>query len=110
MQLPNADGVPQGWDVVHAGEQVLLRSLGLEDDRANSFNLDSTGVVKFDRVLHAGVLVGELTLTSHVVRCTSIEVLAVALVIASTFVEEGVGARFVKVDLCGASRCRKGKC
>jgi hypothetical protein len=45
-----------------------------------------------------------------VVRCTSIEVLAVALVIASTFVEEGVGARFVKVDLCGASRCRKGKC
>jgi hypothetical protein len=44
-----------------------------------------------------------------VVRRTGVEVPTVDLVIGGTFVEEDVGVRFVKVELGGASRPRKGK-
>ena len=51
----------------------------------------------------------ELALTSHVVRRTGVEVPAIDLVIGGTFVEEGVGARFIEMELGGASRPGKGK-
>jgi len=44
-----------------------------------------------------------------VVCRTSVEVLAIDLVISGTFAEEGVGTWFIEVELGGASRPRKGK-
>ena len=107
IQLPDADdGVPQGRDVVHADEEAVLPCLGLEDDRADSLDLDGGGVTELDEALHTGVQVGEeLAPTSHVVRGTSVKVPAVDLVIVCAFAEEGVGTRFVEVEMCGAS-CR----
>ena len=67
---PNAeDGVPQGRDVVHTGEEAVLPCLGLEDDRADSLDLDNEGIPELDGALHTEVQVREkLVLTSYVVR------------------------------------------
>ena len=48
-------------------------------------------------------------MTSHVVRGTGVKVPAVDLVIVGAFTEEGMDARFVKVEMCGADRRGKGK-
>jgi hypothetical protein len=94
VQLSDADdGVPQGRDVVHAGEEAVLPRLGLEDDQADSLDLDGGGVTELDGALHAGVQVGEeLAPTRHVVRSIGVEVPAVDLVIVGTFAEESVSA------------------
>ena len=74
----------------------MLPHLGLEDDRADSLDLDGEGFTELDGALHAGVQVGEeLASTSHVVSGTGVEVPAVDLVIVGAFAEEGVGARFI---------------
>ena len=104
------DGVPQCGDVVDTGEHPVLASLGGEDDGANTLDLHGEGVPELDVASQARVQVREeLTLTSHAVRGTGVELPAVDLVIVCAFAEEGVGTRFVEVEMCGASRRGKGK-
>ena len=67
-------------------------------------------VTELDGALHARVQVREeLAPTSHVVHCTSVEILAVDLVVAGTYVEEGMGAQLAEVEQGGTDRRGKGK-
>ena len=78
----------------------MLPHLGLEDDRADSLDLDDGGITELDGALHIGVQVKEeLAPTSHVVRSTGVEVPAVDLVIVGAFAEEDVGSRFIEVEM-----------
>lgn len=49
------DGVAQGRDVVHIGEQPVFAHLGNEDHRASTCNLHCCGIPKLDGASYSGV-------------------------------------------------------
>jgi hypothetical protein len=99
IQLSQADdGVPQHGDVVDAGEQSVLSSLGSEDDGADTHDLHGGGIPKLNGASHVGVELGEeLSSTGHVMGGASVEAPPVSLVIAGAVVEESVCFWLVKV-------------